>query len=201
MGTNYKTIMRTRETIARSADDLRAALGIPDICSFNIVQFARRMIGQKIGSLGKLSLKLYPNLTEFAYVDFNPLTLHVDNDIWDEAELGEPKARFIIAHELGHITLHRFHRQEFSEEEKSRLKSFPMEEQTEHQANWFAADFLAPDRLIDWSASDLEICQKFGFPREYIFLKREVAPRQRVRFPSGFCDRCGHFLIGGNSSI
>src|SRR5436305_189530 len=148
MGTDYKVKFRTYDDVGQTADNVRERLGLTTIYLFNIVDQMRMLNGKSFGKLGALSIHFYNDRPEFAFVTFDPLIMHVDKDIWDEAEDGEPKARFVLAHELGHIVLHGHYRQEFSENEKSGLTFVPPEERSEPQAHWFAAHFLAPDRLV-----------------------------------------------------
>jgi len=197
MATNYKVKLRTYDDVGQSADNLRAMLGLTNAYSFNIVHQISRLIGKKFSDLGVLSLHLYDDRSEFAYVTFNPLVLHVDKDVWAEAEDGEPKARFVLAHELGHIVMHGHHRQEFSEDEKSGLAFIPPEERSEPQAHWFAAHFLAPDRLVLDCRTDFEISQRFGYPSDYIHFKREAFARKRVKLPSELCGGCGGSKMAG----
>ena len=197
MGTDYKVKLRTYDDVGQSADNLRAKLGLTNAYSFNIVDQIRRLIGTAFGDLGELSLHLYDGRPEFAFVTFKPLVLHVDKEIWAEAELGEPKARFVLAHELGHIVLHGHYRQEFSEDEKAGLTFVPPEERSEPQAHWFAGHFLAPDWMVLDCRTEFEISQMFGFPSDYIHLKREAFARKRARPSSGLCSRCGEFAMKG----
>ena len=197
MATDYKVSFRTYEDIGLTADKLRAALGLKNAYSFNIVHKIRTLIGKTFGKLGVLSLRLYKDDPRFAYVTFNPLVLHVDEDIWAEAEDGEPKARFVLAHELGHIVLHGDYLQEFSEDEKAGLTFVPPEERSEPQAHWFAAHFLAPDRFVIDCRTEFEISQQFGFPSDYVHLKREAFARKRVKLPSELCGACGGSTMAG----
>lgn len=198
MGTDYKVRFRTYDQVGEAADDLRAKLGLANAYSFNIVKQIRRLIGKTFSDLGALSLHLYDDGSEFAFVTFNPLVLHVDKNIWEEAEMGEPKARFVLAHELGHIVMHGHYRQEFSANETAGLTFFPPEERSEPQAHWFAAHFLAPDRLVLDCRTEFEISEYFGFPSEYIYLKREALARRRVKLPSELCGGCGGSAMAGD---
>ena len=173
MATDYKVQRRTYDDVAMSATNLRIRLGIEHCFSFNIVHQIRRMKGKEFGELGSLDIHLFTG-HGVPYVTFDPLVLHVDKEIWDEAELNEPMARFMLAHELGHLVLHRYYRQEFSASNEQHLKAFPAEERSEPQANWFAATFLAPDYLAIRCQNASELCMSFDYPREFAGLKQHL---------------------------
>ena len=81
-------------------------------------------------------------------------------------------ARFILAHEIGHIVMHSHYRQAFSYDEKNGIKFVQPEERAETQAHWFATHFLVPNRLICSGMSEFDICNEFGFPSEYLYILR-----------------------------
>ena len=117
MGTDYFVPFRSDESIAELARRVRKGFDADDLCSFNIISAIRKLEGEEFGSSGKLAIRLFDDDEEdLAYVTFSPLTLNVHRELWDDAELGEPKARFILAHELGHIVMHQHDRQAFSED-------------------------------------------------------------------------------------
>jgi Zn-dependent peptidase ImmA (M78 family) len=168
MATDYKVGFRSYDNVAGLASEMRVRLGIDSYYVFNIVNQLRKLKDLKFGINGHLKIELFIDRKDKAYVTFDPLVLHVHKDIWDEADIGEPTARFIIAHELGHILMHRHYRQEFAETNEFYLKAFPPEEKAETQANWFAAAFLAPDYLARNCASESELCLNFDYPRDFI---------------------------------
>lgn len=200
MATDYKVKFRTYEAVADLAARARERFGVANRFTFNIVELVRTWVGKEFGNLGRLHLDLFADGPDLAFVTFNPLTLHVQRDIWHEADsvFGEPKARFIIAHELGHILMHGFYRQAFSEDEKAHITFVQPEERAETQANWFAAAFLAPDHLIRRCANESEFCQAFNYPGEYIDLKRQALSRKSMRLPNELCPSCGELSIAGN---
>lgn len=174
MATDYKVRFRSYDNVADLARQMRIRLGIDNYYTFNIVRQIRNLKGVDFGIHGQLGIELFVDRSDKAYVTFDPLVLHVNHDIWEEAELGEPKARFILAHELGHILMHRHYRQEFAETSEFYLKAFPPEEKAETQANWFAAAFLAPDHLARNCASKSDLCLNFDYPRDFISEKRHL---------------------------
>jgi hypothetical protein len=108
MRQDYKVTPRDRLELKRVAEKLRAIVGEGKGSGFNIVDFVRRLARDEILKTGKLIIEFFTVSEQQtpAYVTYNPTTLHVDFGTWQDADLGEPTARFIIAHELGHIALH-----------------------------------------------------------------------------------------------
>ena len=173
MGTDCKVRFRSYEQVSQIAASLRDRLGIDNLYNFNITKQLERMNGKRFGSAGELTFDKYNDGKELAFVTYEPLVLHVDSDIWEEANFGEPMARFILAHEIGHVVMHAHYRQAFSFDEERGIKFVQPEERAETQAHWFAAKFLVPARLICDGMSDLDICNEFGFPSEYLRLVRK----------------------------
>jgi hypothetical protein len=96
MATDYKVKYRTYETVAEMAMTARERLGIAHRYDFNIVHEIKRLVGKAFGEHGPLHLDLFTGSDELAYVTFNPLTLHVHREVWEDAAIGEPKSRFIL---------------------------------------------------------------------------------------------------------
>ena len=170
MATDYKVKLRTYSQISQITENLRDRLEIGNFYNFNIVNQLERMRGKRFDSAGELAIETYGDANELAFVTYGPLVLHSDKDIWEEAKMGEPTARFILAHEIGHVVMHAHYRQAFSIDEKKGIKFVQPEERAETQAHWFAACFLVPRRLIGKGMSDFDICNEFGFPREFLYL-------------------------------
>src|SRR5690242_17906696 len=77
---------------------------------FNIVNFIEQTLIRRLSKKkGKLEIRFFDMTNEQdhpAYVTIDPLTLHVDREIWQLAKIGDPFARHVLAHEVGHIVLH-----------------------------------------------------------------------------------------------
>jgi Zn-dependent peptidase ImmA (M78 family) len=107
------------------------------------------VLTQRYRPKGRLQIELYDRSKndDPAYVTFKPLTLHIDRKIWTSAGDGEAYARYVVAHEIGHIVLHDEFAVAFSDKETAQLKYLQDEESGEWQANIFAGYFLAPDHV------------------------------------------------------
>lgn len=201
MSTDYKVRRRYYEDVVSLALDARAKFGIANCFTFNIVKLIRGLVGKRFKDSGPLNLDIFErDDDQNAYVTFNPLTLHVHREIWEDAELGEPKSRFILAHELGHIVMHRHYCQAYSEGENSRLSFVPPEESAEAQANWFAACFLAPDHLARHCRDERELCQQFAFPSDFASIKFDDLKRKPA-YSGGSCSECGNFTLVANGLL
>jgi predicted SprT family Zn-dependent metalloprotease len=119
----------------------------------------------------------------------NNRSLNIQYSVWGEADEGIPAARFIVAHELGHLILHNHHAQRFSGE-KSKWISFE-EESGEWQANKFAEHALV---------SDEDVCS-FITPRAisvHCAVEYDVARRRlgkSFKYSGECCQECGSFTL------
>jgi predicted SprT family Zn-dependent metalloprotease len=145
MPKDYKVCPRDRLELQRSAEKLRGILQEGANSGFDVVNYARTLAQKEILKTGKLNIQFYKASSKDspAYVTYNPTTLHVDYVTWQEADGGVPDARFIIAHELGHIVLHDHYAQPFSGIKKDWIQFD--QESAEWQANVFAEYFLISD--------------------------------------------------------
>lgn len=196
MSTDYKVRFRSYAKVSEVALEARRKLGVAHCFSFNIVRLINDLVGKAFGRLGKLHLDIFdehPN--HLAYVTFGPLTLHVDKEIWTLADLGEPKSRFILAHELGHLLMHEHHEQAYSEDGSGRLTFIQPEESAETQANWFAACFLAPDHLARDCKSESELCLQFDFPEDYASIRVDDMGRNAPKRSGAACSMCGNLMM------
>jgi hypothetical protein len=139
---------RSASTIKRAVQDLLANSGLKGAVTFNIVELIKKHLTRLPGGL---KIDLYdqdPGQPE-AYVSYKPLTLHIDREIWKDVNLGEPRARYILVHEIGHIILHRVDADlGFSEGPDAQLRAPPEERSAEWQANVFAHFLLVPDEAL-----------------------------------------------------
>jgi hypothetical protein len=156
------------EEIERIALTWLHEAGVLNRPNFNIVYFVTGFLSRRLRKKGPLNFRFFdagPD-DDPAFVTFNPLTLHVDREIWEWADQGDPKARFVIAHEIGHLILHDHFATAFSDDPEVRIKSFPNEYSAEWQANTFAYYFLLPTHIVT-AYDDVEtLIQVSGVTRE-----------------------------------
>lgn len=204
MARDYKVRIRTREDIARIAMSWWSA-AVRSRYHFNICTFVTKILAEQLRKKGKLTIKFYPSdeIPERAFVTFDPVTLHIDQQVWNDADLGKPYARHIIAHEVGHIVLHDEFAVAFSDEKAAQLVYIQNEESAEWQANKFADLFLAPDfvarklNVPDLVAGLCVVSDELAARQiqEAQSAKEIVSP-----YTSEVCGNCGNFTVLRNGS-
>jgi hypothetical protein len=185
-GDHYVPFMAP-SSIKMAAEKLREFFHVAHDSNFNIVQCFRRLAEADVFGWGVLEIKFFhkTDVDKPAYVDIgNHRVLYVDYDIWREAELGDPKARNILAHELGHLVLHNHYAQPFSEGKDKRI---PDENSAEWQAHKFAEYFLLLDRDLQEYVSQRWIAIWCLVDEEIV--RRRF--RRQLSQIADFCDRCG----------
>lgn len=103
---------------------------------------------------------------------------HKRNHIIYLAEsLDEITARFVLAHEIGHMQMHRGLNTVFLD-----THTFNPHNRYERQANTFAAELLLPDELLLESpeCSIYQLAQSYGLPMEYAELKLKGMHKRNV---------------------
>jgi hypothetical protein len=127
------------------------------------------------------------------------LTLHVDRAIWHAAKAREEYARFVIAHEVGHIILHDHDAKAFSSDPLLRIQFAEKEYSAEWQANTFAAYLLLPDELVRKFKTEGQLYFFCGAPRAVVQERwasfRDAHPVAVERFEGDACKECGNFTL------
>ncbi len=204
MATDHYVGYRSEETIAQLAVNLRDARGSRSDPTFDIVDFVETTLPRYLKSRKKGPLKIEFYDRDFpqddpAYVTFNPPTLHVDRTIWADAKAGVEYARFIIAHEIGHIVLHDNLAKAFSSDRSAQIRFADDGQSAEWQANTFAGHFLAPDIVVERLREVGVIVAYCQAPdklaRERVLtLKRKE--RRKTEIPLGeYCSKCGNLSL------
>ncbi|MCU8017852.1 ImmA/IrrE family metallo-endopeptidase [Shewanella sp. SM72] len=80
----------------------------------------------------------------------------IKNSVYEAAAVGDGRARFTIAHEIGHLDMHRGVTPAFSRGDHQ------VYEDSEWQADTFASEFLMDSRLIRENDSAEHLVEKFG---------------------------------------
>ena len=120
---DHKVRFRREELLADTALLWRREAGNENLSYFNIIEFLEKVLLRKIKRPFKIKFFDASEGEKPAYVTFDrQTTLHVDSEVWRLAELGEPDARFIIAHEIGHLLLHDHDAKAFSNSPDDQIK-------------------------------------------------------------------------------
>jgi ribosomal protein L37E len=174
--------------IKKSADKVRAALDSRHRADFNIVEAIERLSQREFFKWGKLQIEKFraPDGKDLTFVRLTPTgkTLCVDEELWDDARLGEPKARYMLAHEVGHLVLHDCYVQPYSDEKKS---IYDEGSSTEWQAHTFARFFLLNDRNLEPGLTPHQIAMNCSV--EVGIVRRRLGGR--VTPSNSLCQRCG----------
>jgi hypothetical protein len=202
---DYEVRFRREEYIASIALDWRVEAGHRNSPDFNIVRFICDVLKKRWTKKGTLQIRFFDSNSDedLAYVTFQPLTLHVDREIWRVAELGDPLARFILAHEVGHIILHDHHAKAFSPFEPGKKRRTINEISAEWQANTFAEYLLLPDHIVGAFYDSTELAKWCSVERKLAEERMQAlqrARRPRVQIDGDFCIQCGEFTtrVAGN---
>ncbi|MHC4045359.1 ImmA/IrrE family metallo-endopeptidase [Bradyrhizobium sp. 23AC] len=156
---------RTNNEIRAVAQRLRRALLLSDQYAINLVDVVEFGLPQLIPEFTFSVVKDDDLPTDtLALARENPPEIIVGESMYHEATKHEPMARWILAHEIGHIVL--LHG-------KAPLPKCPKAISTdvadaEHQANLFARYFLVPQNLAEGCNSPSAIAAKFRVPSEIL---------------------------------
>lgn len=104
--------------------------------------------------------------------------IYVRDSVYEAAVNGNPRARFTLAHELGHRVFHTIKQiMPCSIEDMVNLKLY---QDPEWQADAFAGELLAPTRMIQ-GLSISEICDQFAVSYDCARIQYELHQRQNLR--------------------
>lgn len=196
---DHPTTFRREDYIAEVAAKLRHMGRDADLSYFNIVTFVEEVLLRSRFRKEPLRIEFYDapeGSDDLAYVTFHPLTLHVDRETWKLARDGEPKARFIIAHEIGHIVLHEHDVLNFSNDPSLQINYRSKEHSVEWQANIFASHFLIPDRIVAAFDSAADLSTATAVTEPFVLARYPVEKRglfKRVEVDGAICATCGNF--------
>jgi len=194
------------EEIARIASEWRRAGDIYNLGYFDIIVFVEKILSKQLRKpkrdliITRFDCAPKDNPT---FVSFNPITLHVDSEVWELAKLGGPDARFILAHEIGHIILHDDRAKAFSTDPSLNIRFAGKEHSAEWQANTFAGYFLLPDHLVQSFSNVGELSASCGVPKNLAqdrILTVKKANRNFKNFNGDVCSECGNFTLVRNGT-
>jgi len=177
----------------------RKRSGTENYAYFDIVAFVERVLRPNAKRPFKIAFFHQVPGAKPAYVSYKrQITLHVDREVWLDAKDGDPIARFIIAHEIGHLLFHDHRAQAFSNDPSERLKFAQPEYSAEWQANTFAFYFLVPDHMVAAFSGIRQLSNACGVTEEIARERISMSPHATRRSYSSPCDICPHC---GNLSL
>ncbi|MBM6595842.1 ImmA/IrrE family metallo-endopeptidase [Microvirga pudoricolor] len=195
MGKNFKAPHFWREEdLARLATKHRALSPKAQEPNFNVVEFFGNDLPKIIRCPIKVSLRNLAGHEDWpAFVSGGKPELICDDEVWEHSKLGDPDARYILAHEFGHLVLHSGHAQHFSDP-NNEFHSWHMEEEgVEWQAHTYARYLLAPDELARAFLNSGEMATTCDIP---IWLaKRRWEEVNKGMLSGNVCPNCGDFTV------
>lgn len=147
---------RSGESIEAFADAIRTMFHLQKDPVFPVLGFLEFGLGQVVdGMFYDVMSKEELGAREGA-VDPLRRALYVREDVYDAAEKGNGRARFTIAHEIGHAVMHvgTLNRAGFA-------RTIPAYRDPEWQANRFAAALLMPRLLVSQYSTVAEVVDAF----------------------------------------
>jgi hypothetical protein len=198
---DYKVQFRREETLADTALTWRREALNENYSYFNVIEFVEGVLSKNIKNPFAIDFFDAVEGQKPALVEFNPRrALRVDRAIWHLANIGEPDARFIIAHEIGHLLLHDHFAKGFSDDPADRIKSARPEYSAEWQANVFAFYFLLPDMIVAAYRTIAELSAACSVTETIARQRLSMSSRLALLYSaseSGVCSSCGDFTVGG----
>lgn len=142
MKTGFRVKPLSRNGIDQKAQNIHKEFGIQGFC--DIISLLDALVSLGYVELAVLSISEWKQKWRHIEAFYNPPdnTIYVREDIYEDACDQKTRARFTIAHELGHYFLHK------NQPALTRFEPFTEEhkiyEDSEWQANYFAGALLVP---------------------------------------------------------
>lgn len=162
----YKTKARSIKEIRDKAEIVRYIIKLftkSDGEKIDILKFAEHTISSKIdANFNFIVLPIDEMKSDYGKTSSNGDAIYIREDVYYRACDGKSRDLFTIAHELGHLFLHSKQNVELYRS-SSEIKIY---EDTEWQANTFAAELLMPAKLITEEDTPFSLVSRFGVSYE-----------------------------------
>lgn len=171
MASDFLVQHLSNDTIDCEANRLRNQLDLTDVENIDVVRLLEFDLEQLIEGFRLVirddSEMLVDGHFQEAFCEFQPPRIVVSNQTYENAAVGDPHARMVLAHELGHLLLHsgynrsRAHSMMSGRYENDlgpNLKS----RGAESQAKRFAAFFLMPRHIVKKMRTVQELSRSCG---------------------------------------
>lgn len=143
---------------------------------FPILQFLEQYLGDHGYYFEVVDFDVLGPLKEAeAYPDKR--TVYIREDVYDKAYDDDPRSLFTIAHEIGHLLLHKKQNIDLVENGFARSASkVPAYMDPEWQANAFAGELLAPANLLAGMAVE-DVVERFGVSHSCAWIQLQQAEK------------------------
>lgn len=164
---------RSWDNIHAVAERVRGAIGIEDLSHVPVVDVLEKVLDYQLGMV-RFEVGNYHEMAGAeGLTDPNGEFIQIREDVYEAAVSGDGRARFTVAHELGHFFLHTG----IPLARSVKGDGIDIFRKSEPQANQFAAEFLMPRQKMWRGISPTEISRNHGVSDE--------AARNRVRYLGG----------------
>ncbi|MGN7478928.1 ImmA/IrrE family metallo-endopeptidase [Solibacillus silvestris] len=156
---NYVADPLSRKKIRVLANRLRQLAGLKVGDYFDVVRFLEYELYDLVPDFSHLIMPFEQMGNQYAVTYPETKTIVISEDVYERAIEGSPRDRFTIAHEIGHLWLHRPGKIALAR--ASIRESIPPYKDPEWQANTFAGEILLPPESTIGLSVD-EIVNRFG---------------------------------------
>lgn len=142
-GQNYVVPPWSWEGLGKLTDNIRVQFSLASQPEFPVMEFLETVLDQKLGAV-RLEVETMEEMGDYeGLTDPNGQFIRLREDVYEKAWEGDTRARFTVAHELGHFFLHTG--QPMARAVPQNTVKFRL---TEPQANQFAAEILMPRNFM-----------------------------------------------------
>ncbi|CAL7888132.1 ImmA/IrrE family metallo-endopeptidase [Fusobacterium necrophorum subsp. funduliforme] len=163
-----KAIPQSKASIRQKVRSFKETFKIPILGKIDVIKYL-----EYLQYVEFLEIEVVPDLAlknSYAETDLLNRKVYIRESVYIRAAKGNPRDRFTIAHELGHVVLHTGRIVVCRANEE--IKAY---ENPEWQANQFAAEFLAPLEAIKVNDSINEISNMFQISKEVASYRKKEA--------------------------
>lgn len=130
--------------IENYSERLRGLLGLALQSHFNIIKVLENGLGSKLANFF-VDVRAFDEMNAIeAFTEFDPPRITIRQDIYEGAYRDEPRSRFTVAHELGHLSLHWGYPRPRLAPSRQKFRRSSGNQRLEDEANLFAGAFLMP---------------------------------------------------------
>lgn len=148
--------------IGQLTDRLRVQFSLSAEPEFPVMEFLENVLDQQLNAV-RMEIESEADLGAFeGLTDPDGQFIVLREDVYKKAWAGDGRARFTVAHELGHLFLHTG-KPMARASPRVRVPHYRL---SEPQANQFAAELLMPRGFISPADTVYAVCQRHGVSQE-----------------------------------
>ena len=184
----YNSKGMSASEIAIQADQIRQAVGITNEQYIDIVRLLEFEVRNIITGFDLIVVPDEELNGDHALTNIDPPRIFVSESTYNSACAGNPYSRFVLAHELGHLILHKRYdnisHHSSRNEYQYNILSTPIYNKSEWQADCFAASFLVHDGLIQHTKDPAVISTLSGVHRRWVEMRIRWWKRDNYYMPT-----------------